>query len=110
MRQTENKSIARKKSYLKYLNMYPLQSTLIVLKEYEESQLFMECSIIKKALDEHKEKAIDSLPAGLKIYPTNLEMYNSKEIKDFFTKNNLSVNEKSALNKAKLIKANLPVK
>ena len=115
MKQKEDKSIARKKSYLKYLNKYPLYSTLLVLKDYEDKELYEECSIIKKALDEYNEIQIKGVVANKipdeDIYlPTKLSSYKDEKFQAILKRYGAEVEEKVALEKAKLIKLNLPVK
>lgn len=79
----------------------------MVLKDYENEELYEECAIIRDALIEFRDKYSSKFPKGLK-FPTSVEEYQSKECQDVMKK--LNIEEKSAKEKATLIKLNLPVK
>ena len=106
--QTDEKSTVRRKSYLSYIERYPLYSTLLVLKDYEESENYEECAIIKGALEDYKEKYSSKFPKDLK-FPMHLSSYNDKGHQDMMKRLNIVVEEKTAKEKATLIKLNLPV-
>lgn len=99
----------RRKSYLKYLDRYPIYSTLIVLKEYEDRELYEECGIIKKALIDFKEQYRDSIPKDIK-FPMHLSEYQSRENQEFMLANKIKVDDKNAKETAKLIMLNIPIK
>lgn len=109
MKQMEDKLTARKNSYLRFLNLYPLHSTLLVLKEYEDKELYLECNIIKKALEEHRDKVKDKFPLGFD-FPLRLETYNNEKNRSLLLEHDLLVDEKSAEKRARIIKSNLPIK
>lgn len=102
MKHKENDSV-RVEEYLKYLNKYPLYSTLIVLKECEDNENYKECALIKKAIIKHIEKN------GVNL-PTNLKTYESEEFQQKLKKENKIVSKIKAQNRAKLIKSNLRIK
>lgn len=97
------------KSYLSYIERYPLYSTLLVLKDYEDAELYEECAIIKNALENYEVKYKSKLPKEL-IFPMHVSDYNSKPYQDMMRKLDITVEEKLAKEKATLIKLNLPVK
>lgn len=113
--QKELKSNVRKDSYLKYLNKYPLYSTLLILKEYEDKEMYEECSIIKKALDEYNEIKIKGvvnkkMPFEDITLPTHISTYKTDKFQNLLRKYGAEVDEKEAKEKAQLIKINLPIK
>lgn len=108
-KQRGEQSTARKNSYIKYIEKYPLYSTLLVLKEYEDSELYEECAIIRDAITDYKEKYKKTLPTDLDI-PTHVEQYLGDSHQNMMQRENMVVEEKVALEKATLIKLNLPIK
>lgn len=107
--QKEQTLIARKNSYISYIEKYPLYSTLLVLKDYEDEELYEECAIIKNALDEYKTKYEKQLPKEV-VFPTNITAYTGKQYQDMVRRCNIVVEEKVAKEKATLIKLHLPIK
>ena len=108
-RQKEEKLIARRNSYVSYIKKYPLFSTLLVLEEYENSEMYEECAIIRDAIKEYQLEYGSKLPKGLS-FPTSVEAYRAKAHQDMMKNFNIVVEESAAKEKAKLIKLNLPVK
>lgn len=113
--QKEQNLIARKNKYLKYLSDYPLYSTLLVLKDYEEEEKYEECYIIKSALDDYntfKIKGIinDKIQEEEILLPTHINQYYSKTYQKILNKYGIEVEEEDAKKKAKRIKINIPVK
>lgn len=100
--------IARIKSYLSYIERYPLYSTLLVLKDYEDSEMYEECSLIMDALKNYKVKHEDKLPEEVN-FPMHISDYWSKPYQDMMKRLDITVEEKLAKEKATLIKLNLPV-
>ena len=99
----------RRDKYISFLKKYPLYSTLMVLKDYEDSEQYEECAIIMSALTKYKAEQNNKIPTDVK-FPTHLDMYNGKPYQDMMKKLNIEIEEKSAKEKATLIKLNLPVK
>lgn len=106
--QTEEKSVSRRKSYLSYIRRYPLYSTLLVLKDYEDQELYEECAIIRDALKEYRDTDASKFPVGLS-FPMHINVYNEKSCQDALKAMNIIVEEKTAKEKATFIKLNLPV-
>ena len=106
--------IARKQAYISCIKRYPLYSTLLVLEEYENKELYEECAIIKKALDEYNETKVNTEKVnkitGPITFPTSLRDYEGKNFQKVLESYNIKVEEKSAKEKATLIKLKLPVK
>jgi hypothetical protein len=102
-------SIARRDKYISFLERYSLYSTLLVLKDYEDTEQYEECAIIFSALVEFKSRYDNKIPTDVK-FPTHLDMYNEKPYQDMMERLNIKIEEKSAKEKATLIKLNLPVK
>lgn len=90
------------------MERFPLYSTLLVYKEYEDKELYEECVIIRDALKEYKLKYTGKIFEGMSI-PTHISEYESKEHQDTLKRLNIVVEEKTAREKATLIKLNLPV-
>ena len=113
-KQKEAKSTARKQAYISCLERYPLYSTLLVLDEYEGKELYEECAVIKKALDEYNNTKVNietvNKLTGPLIFPTRLEEYKEGKFQKILQDYNIIVEEKSAKEKATLIKLKLPVK
>lgn len=109
--QKEQTSIAskRKSSYMYYLESYPLYSTLMVLKDYEDEELYEECAIIKNALEEYKDKYQTQLPKEV-VFPTHVNDYKGKAYQEMIQRYNITVEDKVAKEKATLIKLKLPVR
>jgi hypothetical protein len=106
--EASNARKSRKRSYVSYIERFPLYSTLIVLKEYEGLALFEECAIIRDALIEYKDKYSSNFPEGLN-FPMHLSVYKDAEHQGILEKMGIVVDEKVAKEKATLIKLNLPV-
>lgn len=102
----EVKSIARIKSYISYIEKFPLYSTLIVLDEYEQDENYEECAIIKKALDEYNKTQFKVSKISS---PTRLIDYKGEKFQNILKKHNIVVDEKHAQEKATLIKLKLPL-
>lgn len=106
--QKEERSIARKNSYISYIEKYPLYSTLLVLEEYEGDELYEECAIIRDALTEYRDKYKEKFPKDM-VFPTSVVMYKDNKHQDMMNRLNIIVKEEDAKEKAKLIKLNLPL-
>jgi len=104
---------ARKDAYISCIEKYPLYSVLLVLEEYSNKELYEECAIIKKALDEYNSTKVGTQKisdiTGPIVFPTSLVGYNSKNFQKILKDYNIVVEEKSAKEKATLIKLKLPV-
>lgn len=109
IKQKEAKSIARQGEYFSYIEKYPLFSTLLVLEEYENKEMYLECALIRDAILDYKSKYESHLPKDLK-FPTHISTYRGKEHQEMLTRFGINVEESFAIEKAKLIKINLPVK
>ena len=105
----EDLSATRRKAYVSYIERFPLYSTLLVLKDYEDSAMYEECAIIRDALLEYEEKYVSKFPEKIK-FPMHLTAYQGKEHQDMLISMKIIVEEKVAREKATLIKLNLPVK
>jgi hypothetical protein len=103
----------RVESYLSYIKIYPLYSTLIVLEEYEGLELYEECANIKKALDKYNSTVVNSKGAtkytGKINFPTKLSDYQSESFQKMLKRYNIKVEEEEAQEKATLIKLKLPL-
>lgn len=112
-KQTEQKLTARKQAYISCIERYPLYSILLVLDEYVKKEWYEECAIIKKALDEYNITKVNTKKVnditGPIIFPTSLDGYNSEKFQKVLQQYNISVEEKAAKEKARLIKLKLPV-
>ncbi len=106
--EASNARKSRKRSYVSYIERFPLYSTLIVLKDYEDLSLFEECAIIRDALTEYKDKYSANFPEGLS-FPMHISVYKEAAHQGVLEKMGITVDEKVAAQKAKLIKLNLPV-
>lgn len=100
---------ARIDKYIYYLEKYNIYSTLLVLDEYEKEERYEECAIIRDALKKYKKRFDNKFPKGVS-FPTSMDMYRSRENLDLMKRLNISIDYKSAKDKAKLIKINLPIK
>lgn len=107
--QKEEKLIARRNSYVSFIEKYPLYSTLLVLEEYEKNEFYEECAIIRDAIKDYRVKYDSKSPKDLS-FPTSLEVYKGKEHQSMLKKFDIVVEDNLAKEKAKLIKLNLPVK
>lgn len=106
---TEVKSTARRETYVTFIERYPVYSILLVLKEYEDKELYEECAIIKNALEDYKDKYKTKIPKDVN-FPTHISVYNGEKHQQMLRKFNIVVEEKFAKEKAKLIKIKLPIK
>lgn len=113
IQQKEVNSNARVESYLSYIKKYPLYSTLLVLEEYEGLELYEECAIIKKALDEYNRTRVNKVEVtkwtGDIEFPTKLSVYKSDKFQKVLEGYNIKVGSKEAKDKATLIKLKLPL-
>lgn len=105
--------MSRKEKYISFIKSYPIKATLLVLDEYEKKELYEECAIIKKALDEYNDTQVNTKKVtdivGKINFPTSLSKYNSQEFQKILQDYNIIVEDKSAKEKATLIKLKLPV-
>ena len=106
--QKDEKLTARRKSYVSYIERYPLYSTLLVLKDYEDEEYYEECAIIRDAITEYREKYASKLPKDL-MFPISVSQYKNKSHQSLMNRLGLVVEENTAKEKATLIKLNLPL-
>lgn len=85
-----------------------MYSTLLVLKDYEEQELYEECAIIRDALIEYRDTDASKFPKELK-FPMHITSYNEKSCQEVLESMDIIVEEKTAKEKATFIKLNLPV-
>ncbi len=82
----------------------------MVLTEYEDLELYEECAIIKKALEEYESKYVKNKITETIIFPFHLREYNSKAYQDQLLDLNIEVKKETARDKATLIKLRIPIK
>lgn len=85
-----------------------MYATLLVLEEYEKTELYEECAIIRDALTDYKNNYRNQFPKEIK-FPMHASEYRSKSCQDMLEKHNLTIEDKVAKEKATLIKLNLPL-
>lgn len=79
-----------------------------MLKDYEDEEFYEECAIIRDAIKDYKEKYASKFPKEL-VFPVSVSQYKDKSHQSLMERLGLVVEEKSAKEKATLIKLNLPV-
>jgi hypothetical protein len=81
---------------------------LLVLKDYEDQELYEECALIRDALKEHRDKYSKLQPSEM-LTPRHINEYESEHHQKMLHKFGIKTDDKAAKEKAKLIKLKLPV-
>lgn len=81
---------------------------LLVLKDYEDQELYEECALIRDALKKHRDEHSKFQPSEM-ITPKHINEYKSEKHQKILHKFGIKVDDKAAKEKAKLIKLKLPV-